>query len=135
MEKLKNIWYKQSDKLRFLFVGGFNAGISYLIYMIFVYILGEKYYQISLALAWALSSVVSFTTQRKLVFNSDGNLIKQYLNCCITWFFSYLINAIILWAFVDRLKLNVYWAQIFATICSAIFTYIIFKLIIFKVRK
>lgn len=132
---MKNYWFNLSDKIRFLIIGGLNAGISYLIYFAVCLILGENFYQIALALAWAISSVISFTTQKFFVFNVEGNVIKQYLKCCTTWFFSYLINAFFLEMFVKQLMFNVYLAQIVATLLAAIFTYILFKKFAFKARK
>ncbi len=132
---MKNYWFNLSDKIRFLIIGGLNAGISYLIYFAVCLILGESFYQIALALAWAISSVISFTTQKFFVFNVEGNVIKQYLKCCTTWFFSYLINAFFLEMFVKQLMFNVYLAQIVATLLAAIFTYILFKKFAFKAKK
>ncbi len=131
---MKRYWFNLSDKIRFLFVGGFNAGVSYLIYSVFCIILGESAYQIALALAWAISSVVSFTTQKFLVFEADGNWIKEYLKCCTTWFFSYLINAGILEFIVKFLHLNVFIAQIIATLSAAVFTYVLFKKFAFRAK-
>jgi putative flippase GtrA len=130
--RIKQTWFSLSDKIRFLFVGGLNAGISYVIYVLSVLILGENSYQISLGLAWAISSVTSFTTQRFLVFNVGGNLFKQYLKCCTTWVFSYLINAFLLEILVKKISCNVYLAQIIATIAAAVFTYVLFKKFAFK---
>jgi len=125
-------WFNLSDKIRFLLVGGFNAGVSYLIYSAFCLILGESAYQIALALAWTISSAVSFTTQKFLVFKGNGNWFKEYLKCCTTWFFSYMINAGLLEFIVKVLHLNVFIAQIIATLAAAIFTYILFKKFAFK---
>ena len=130
--KIKNFWFNLSDKIRFLLVGGFNAGVSYLIFSAICFFVGEEFYQISLASAWIISSIVSFTTQRYFVFNVEGNLFKQYCKCCTTWFFSYLINATLLEIFVQKLVLNVYLAQILATLACAIFTYILFKTFAFR---
>lgn len=124
---IKSCWFKLSDKIRFLLIGGINAGISYIIYSLAVFLLGESTYQISLAIAWIISSVTSFTTQRLLVFNVKGNIFKQYFKCCTTWVFSYLINAFFLELFVKKLVINVYLAQIIATLIAAVFTYILFK--------
>ena len=129
---LKNMWFNLDDKIRFLFVGGFNFGVSYLMYAAFCLILGESAYQIALILAWTLSSIVSFTTQRFLVFESRGNWIKEYLKCCTTWFCSYLVNAFLLEAFVKYVHLNVYISQFIATFTAAIVTYILFKKFAFK---
>ena len=132
-DRLKNFWFNISDKLRFLLIGGFNAGVSYLIYAFLLYfILGETYYQLALALAWIISSVISFTTQRFFVFPVAGNLVIQYFKCCTTWFFSYLLNAFLLWLFVDRLNINAYIAQVLATGCCAVFNYIMFKFFAFR---
>ena len=132
---MRECWFKLSDKIRFLFVGGFNAGVSYLIYSAFCLVLGDSAYQIALALAWAISSIVSYTTQKFLVFEGKGNWVKEYLKCCTTWFFSYLINAGLLEFIVKILHLNVFVAQIVATIVSAIFTYVFFKQFAFRKKE
>ena len=122
-----------SDKLRFILIGGFNAGVSYAIYAFLLYfVLGESYYQAALALAWVLSSVISFLTHRTFVFQAKGNLFLQYFKCCMIWSFSYLLNAFFLWLFVDKLVMNPYIAQIFATSLCAIFNYIAFKIFAFS---
>ena len=97
--------------------------------------MGESSYQIALALAWAISSVVSFTTQKFLVFEAKGNWVKEYLKCCTTWVFSYLINAGLLEFIVKGLHLNVFIAQIVATFVAAIFTYVLFKKFAFRPKK
>ena len=132
---MREYWFNLSDKIRFLLIGGFNAGVSYLIYSAFCLILGESAYQYALALAWAISSAVSFTTQKFLVFESRGNWKKEYLKCCTTWFFSYLINAGLLEIIVKLLHLNVFIAQIIATITAAVFTYVLFKKFAFRKKK
>lgn len=131
---MKKFWFGLSDKIRFLFVGGFNAGVSYLIYSLICIIFGERVYQMALALAWLISSVVSFTTQKFLVFRSKGDWKKEYLKCCTTWIFSYFINACLLEIFVKFIHSNVYIAQFFATLAAAIFTYVLFKKFAFKVK-
>lgn len=132
---MREFWFNLSDKIRFLIVGGFNAGVSYLIYSALCIILGESAYQIALAFAWAISSVVSFTTQKFLVFKGSGNWMKEYIKCCTTWVFSYLINAGLLEFIVKIMHLNVFVAQIIATLAAAVFTYILFKKFAFRVKK
>ncbi len=128
---MKN-WFSISDKIRFFIIGTLNAGISYVIYSLLVFCFGQNSYQIALAAAWIISSITSFTTQRCFVFNIEGNLFKQYCKCCTTWFFSYLINALLLEVFVKKLVLNVYFAQILATLACAVFTYVLFKTFAFR---
>ena len=132
---MKKYWFKISDKIRFLLVGGFNASVSYMIYSGACLLLGESAYQVALAIAWIISSFVSFTTHKFLVFQGKGIWIKEYLKCCSTWFFSYLINAGVLEFFVKYLKLNVFVAQIIGALSAAIFTYVLFKKFAFKIRN
>ena len=132
INKFKNFWFKISDKIRFLIIGAFNAGVSFLIFSALCLILGENFYHISLAFSWIISSIISFTTQRILVFNVKGNLFKQYFKCCTTWIISYTINALLLELFVRKLSLNVYVSQILATLACAISTYTLFKTFAFR---
>ncbi len=134
-DKINAYWYKLPDKIRFLLVGGFNASVSYIIFSTICLIIGENYYQASLASAWIISSIISFNTQKHFVFKTEGNPFKQYLKCCITWSISYIINAILLEIFVQKFVINVYIAQILATGICAIFTYILFKTYAFRRGK
>ena len=132
MERIKNFWFSLDDKIRYLIIGSFNAGICYLIYSIICLIMGDSVYQIALALAWFLSSAISFIMQRTFVFEGKGVWYKEYLKCCITWFFSYLINAGLLEFTVKYLHLNVYLAQLISNFTAAVFTYILFKTFAFR---
>ena len=134
-KKIADFWFRIPDQIRFLLVGGFNTSVSYVIFALICLIVGEQYYQASLACSWIISSVISFTTQRYLVFNVEGNLFKQYCKCCTTWVFSYLINATLLEILVQKVSLNVYFAQIIATLSCAVFTYILFKTFAFRRGK
>ena len=135
MDKIKNFWFNLDDKIRYLIVGSFNAGVCYLIYSLICLIMGDSIYQIALALAWFLSSAISFITQRNFVFEGKGVWYKEYLKCCITWFFSYLINAGLLEFTVKICGLNVYLAQLISNFTAAVFTYIVFKKFAFRKSK
>ena len=138
MEKLYEIynsWCKIPDKIRFLLIGGINAGISYIIFAAAVYCLGEEYYQVCAALQWILSSFISFFNQKVFVFCTKGRWVKEYLRCCMTWLVSYLLNVLILEVFVKFVDLNVYIAQFLAIFTVSIVTYILFKYFAFKVHK
>ncbi len=125
-------WFRLSDKIRFIIVGIFNAGVSYLIYAAMVFVLGTDAYQAALALAWIISSVTSFLTHKFFVFHVKGNIFKQYCKCCTTWVFSYLINACVLEFLVQKTNCNVYIAQLLAASAAAVFTYILFKKFAFR---
>ena len=127
-----NSWFKLDDKIRFLLVGGFNFCASYLIYVGFCFLLGEAKYQLSLILAWVISSFISFTTQKFLVFKGGNKWFNEYCKCCTTWVCSYFINAILLEVLVKYVHINIFLSQLIATFFAAISTYILFKKFAFK---
>ena len=132
LKELYDKWFSISDKIRFLIIGGVNAGISYVIYSIAILILGETNYQICAALQWIISSVFSFTNQKLFVFCTKGNWIKEYFRCCTTWIISYFCNAMLLELFVRFLIRNVFVAQFISMFLASIVTYVLFKYFAFK---
>ena len=120
-------WCKLPDKLRFLLVGGFNALISYVIFAIAVFLIGQEHYQVCVALQWSISSVFSFVNQKVFVFCTKGNWVNEYLKCCTTWAVSYACNALILEFIVRFISKNVYVGQLFSILIASVVTYVLFK--------
>ena len=127
-----NTWLKIPDYIRFIIIGSINAAISYLIYALAVFVIGEHHYQLCVFLQWGLSSVISYLNQKFFVFCTKGNYLKEYLKCCTTWGISYLLNVVILEIFVRYLIKNVYIAQFISLFIVSISTYILFKCFAFK---
>ena len=123
---LKEKWLSLPQLLRFLFIGGFNTGFSYMVFCLILYMAGGKNHQLCLALQWILTSIVSFMTQKYLVFRSKGNVVGEYLKCCGTWGIGYLINAFLLELFVNIIG-NAYIAQIFALGITAVSNFVLLK--------
>lgn len=138
MEKILNLykkWCTISDKIRFLLVGGVNAGVSYIIYAIAIFLIGQEHYQLCVALQWIISSVFSFVNQKIFVFCTKGHWLKEYCKCCTTWVVSYLCNALILEAIVRYVTKNVYVGQLVSIFLASVVTYVLFKHFAFKHRK
>ncbi len=130
-----NFWFSLPDKIRFLLVGGFNATVSYLMYVGFVLWLGENRYWLSMTLAWIFSSFISFTTQKVFVFCTKGKFcdwITEYIKCVGVWIVAYIINTVMLEIFVKAAEINVYLAQFLAIICTTVSSYILFKYFAFR---
>ena len=135
LKELYDKWCSISDKVRFLIIGGINAGISYIIYAVAIFLLGEANYQICVALQWIISSIFSFTNQKLFVFCTKGHWLKEYFKCCTTWVVSYACNAIMLEFIVRYLIKNVYIAQIISIFLASIVTYVLFKYFAFKHKE
>ncbi|MBR6099516.1 GtrA family protein [bacterium] len=127
-----NLWLKLPRFIRFIIIGCINAAISYVIFAVATYIIGQEQYQICVALQWFLSSFISYLNQKFFVFCTRGNYVKEYLKCCSTWLISYLLNVVIIEIFVRYLTENVYISQFAALATVSVVTYIMFKLFAFK---
>ena len=132
---LYNKWCSIPDKIRFLFVGGVNAGFSYIIFAIALYLIGSEHYQMCVALQWIISSVFSFVNQKVFVLCTKGNWLKEYFKCCTTWVISYACNALILELIVRYVSKNVYLSQLVSIFLASIVTYVLFKYFAFKHKR
>ena len=132
LEKIYNSWLKIDDKIRFVLIGGVNAAVSYVIFVLLILILGETHHQICVAGQWVLSSFISYLNQKFFVFNTRGNYIAEYLKCCSTWAVSYVLNVIILELLIRYLLKNVFVAQFISLFVVSVVTYILFKYFAFK---
>ena len=129
---LYSMWCKIDDKIRFLIIGALNAAISYVIFAAALFIIGETYYQICVALQWGISSIFSYLNQKFFVFCTKGNYVKEYLKCCTTWLVSYLVNVIILEVLMKFVFKNAYIAQFISIFLVSVITYVLFKYFAFK---
>lgn len=172
LSQIHDYWFRIPEKLRFILIGGFNSFVSLIMFICILHFIVAFYKdftfgifnsivnafptfklvefhtflrQISLALAWFLSSFISFSTQRLMVFRARGNsnIFKQYFKCLSTWFVGYLVNAFVLEIFASAFeKINLLppvletdIAQAFALVLSAVVTYVLFKYFAFKKKK
>ena len=130
-----NWWFKLPDKIRFLLVGGFNALVQYVLYVLLLWWWGDECYQTALIVSWIISTFSSFTTQKIFVFCTRGKWqewVQEYIKCLGIWVVAYLINAFVLWLLVDFGRINPYGAQILAVACTTISSYILMKYFAFK---
>ena len=123
-------WMRLPQKIRFLLVGGYNTVFSYALYALFVYIgMGA---QVALLLSFAISSINSYVTQKIYVFATKGNYLTEYTKCLCTWAGSYVINAILLFIFMQAMGLNAYIAELIVLILLTIYSYVALKYFAFR---
>ena len=132
--RLYDSWCGLDDKIRFLIIGCINAGLSYLLFVLFVLLLGEELRQLCVVLQWSIASIFSYFNQKFFVFCTKGNYLKEYIKCCATWFVSYVFNTIILEVLYKTLD-NVFIAQLISLFVVSVITYVLFKYFAFKKTK
>lgn len=132
---LYNKWCNVHRFIRFLLIGGVNACIAYVIFVIALKIIGTEHYQICVFIQWALSSITSYFNQKFFVFLTRGNYLAEYIKCCSTWAIGYILNVCILELFVRFIIKNVYISQVISIFLVSMLTYILFKYFAFKSKS
>lgn len=131
-KQIEKRWFGLGEKIRFLLVGGANTLFSFLMYVGVLCLLGKDKYQISLIISWSISTIFSFSTQKKLVWRTKSNWIKEYFKCLQSWFCGYILNAFVLEISVEFLNLHVFCGQFFSIAITTVVSYLLMKFYVFK---
>ena len=109
--ELAALWFSLPRPIRFIITGGYNTAAAYLIFALTLFLLGKGRYQAALFIADILSSFNSYLAQKFLVFETQGEYVKEYLKAMSVWLAGYLINALLLHFLAGGLHLNVLLGQ------------------------
>ena len=88
-------WRRQ--EIRYLVVGGFNTAVGLVLYAGFHAMLGRQLgYLLVLVPTYAVGIVISFVTQRYLVFGVRGPAVRQFLRFTLVQMSGLGLNALLL---------------------------------------
>ncbi len=133
--KEKNIidpWFDTPESIRFTLLASLNMGFRYVLFIALSLLFNNLHYQVNLFLMWFISSFIAFYSYKKLVFNTQGNHLKEYLKSIAIWTLSYIINAGLLEIMIEHMQLNLYFAQTIAIGLLLITNYLLFKHFAFR---
>lgn len=122
----------EKELLFYVIFGVFTTLINIFVYLIFTKVFHVNYI-ISNILAWILSVLFAYITNRIWVFESKNtNIVKE-----ISLFFggrllSGVIDTALMYLFIDILLIGDFISKIIIQIIVVIFNYLVSKLIIFK---
>ena len=135
MKLIKNIYNKYKELINYGIFGVLTTIINYLSYIIFTRLLNLDIF-ISNLLAWILSVIFAFFTNKIIVFKSKeftfGVLIKESITFVGARVFSLLLDMIILYIMSDLMGINDLIVKIISNIIVIIVNYVLSKFIIFK---
>lgn len=127
-------FHKYKEALLYLFFGGCTTLVNIISFMIFRKFHIEKY--ISNGLAWFLSVLFAFITNKLFVFESKGKNTSESLREGISFFgfrvFSLLFDMGIIYVLIDLLSVNELFSKIVSNIFVIIINYVFSKLFVFK---
>lgn len=98
------------ELLSYVFFGGLTTLVNFLSYMLFEALLGQERYLYANAIAWILSVLFAYITNKLFVFGSKsfapGVLGKEISGFVAARIFSFFVEELGLWLLVDVISLK-----------------------------
>lgn len=134
------IYKKYEELINYLIIGILTTAVSlatyYLLTLTILDANNKVYLQIANIISWLASVTFAYFTNRKYVFKVKNKCnIKECLNFYISRISTLLIDMIIMYIFVSRLKFDNKIVKLVAQIVIIILNYILSKFIVFKSSK
>lgn len=138
LKKLADLYRAHREVMRYLVFGVLTTIINIVAYAVFYY--GLKVPNlISNIIAWILSVIVAYLTNKGYVFHSEANTGKEILKEVSSFFASRIatlgIDELIMYIGVNLLNLNGTIMKIISNIVVIILNFIFSKLFVFKKKK
>lgn len=129
---MKELIYKNKEILLYLIFGVLTTVVNIVVYYISAELL-DIHYLISNALAWFLSVLFAYITNRKYVFNSHNeNIIKEMISFFGSRLATGVLDMTLMWALVNYHLLNDMISKIVVNVIVIVLNYVLSKLVVFK---
>lgn len=139
---------RHEEKVRFLFVGGWNTAVSLLVLWLFerlipygpgsalavaVGIIAAK--QIVLALAWVVTVTQNLFSFKLLVFRTKGHWIREYARMYVTYAGTFLIESVMIQVISGSLGWSLVWSKLPTLVVTTVLSYLGHKYFTFRTAE
>lgn len=135
-EKMKQIYHKYKEIIKYIIFGGFTTIINIITYLILTKII-KLDLLISNVLAWFISVLFAYITNRIFVFNSQNKKVKSILIEISTFYVARIASLVccdilLFNIMIKVLHINDITTKLILQIIVILMNYILSKFIIFK---
>ena len=129
---MKNIIQKNKEIIMYLVFGVLTTVVNIVVYYIFSNLLHMNYL-FSNAMAWFLSVLFAYVTNRKYVFDSKNNqIIKEAISFFGSRLATGIMDMVLMWFLVNFNIVNDVVSKVVVNVIVVILNYILSKLVVFK---
>ena len=137
MERIKQLYIKYKEVIRYLVVGGLTTVVSLGTYYLCVFTFLNPSIAIQLqtanVISWIAAVTFAYFTNRKFVFESkNSKVFREAVSFYLSRVGTLLVEMIFMWVFVTRLGLNDKLMKILVQILIIILNYIFSKFLVFR---
>lgn len=138
MNKIKELFKKNSaqiiELIKYLIVGGATTVVSLVVYYGCLYLFSIDY-RISNVISWVFAVAFAFIANRKFVFNSSGNVVKEVISFLAVRLFSLGAETGSMIVAVELMHIDKGIAKIIAQVIVVILNYVLGKFVVFRKKK
>lgn len=127
----------RDKKFRFLLVGGINTIWGILSFPL-IYVLLESmkfHYLVILTLTYFVNTILSYSTQKKFVFQTHGNIARELIKFSSLQVVFFFINLVVLPIFVEIFFVDPRLAQTGFAVLLAAMSFLFHERVTFKSRN
>lgn len=132
----RKYWEKYKELILYIIFGGLTTLVNLIVYSVLICVFGEPYYLWLNGIAWFLSVLFAFITNKLWVFESKKTDFGTWLREGVPFFgarvFSLLLETGFLYVTVSLLTWPNLWMKLTANIIVVIVNYVLSKLIVFR---
>lgn len=121
---LVQLWRKHREVLTYLMVGGWNTLFGLAMYTVMVHFLWPMIHYMAISLICAVLGITNaYICYKFFVFQTKGNVLREYLRCYVVYGFSWVTRLVPLYCLVDLLDMHPAWANMWVTLLGIIISY------------
>ncbi|HGZ71158.1 MAG TPA: GtrA family protein [Nitratifractor sp.] len=117
--------------LRFVGVGIINTLIGYATILFFFHIIGLNY-SYSYFISYVIGIIISFFLNRRLVFFSNNNKVKEFIKFLIAFGISYIVSYIGLYLIVENRLIDTNYAFFAGMVIYSTLFYLLNRFVTFR---
>ena len=134
MDKIKALCRKYRELISYVFFGVLTTVVNYGCYLLLAPLFSTT--TIPTAIAWAVSVIFAYATNRVFVFHSQAKGAKALCWEVLTFFSARALSGVLdegtIWVFADRVGFNDKLVKLASNVFVVIFNYVASKLVIFR---
>lgn len=132
---MKELLMKYKEIIMYLVFGVLTTVVNIVVYFFSAELLHINYL-ISNALAWFLSVLFAYITNRKYVFESNSqNILKEAVSFFSSRLATGILDMVLMWLFVYFNVVNDVIAKVIVNVIVVVLNYVLSKLVVFKGDK
>lgn len=136
METLKTLYQRYREVINYLFFGVLTTVVNYVTYLVMspFFVLTT----VPTVVAWVLSVLFAYLTNRKYVFCSHStgrDALKEAGGFVTARVMSGVLDVAIMWVFADCIGFNDLVIKLLSNVVVVVFNYVASKLVVFSKKK